>query len=62
MFLLLSLDSVQVVKRTLRITSGIRMAIDLPTPFGRIDINEGRVVGRWWGPAPTVEVIPQGKS
>jgi len=57
LFLLLSLDSVQVVKRTLRITRGIQMAIDLPTPFGRIDINEGRVVGRWWGPPPTVEVM-----
>ncbi len=61
MFLLLALDGVQADRRTLRITSAVRRAHNLPTPFGRIDIADGRVVGRWWGPAPDVviEVEPE---
>ncbi len=54
MFLLLVLDGVQVEKRTLRVTGSIQRALDLPTPFGRIDIQDGRVIGRWWGEAPEV--------
>lgn len=54
MFLLLALDAVQVVKRTLRVTEGLQRAIDLPTPFGRIDVEDGRVTGRWWGAAPEI--------
>jgi len=45
---------VRAEKRTLWITGGIHLAVDLPTPFGRIDIQDGRVVGRWWGAAPTI--------
>ena len=60
MFLLLALDAVQIEKRTLRVTSGIRCAIDLPTPFGRIDIQDGKVVGRWSGSAPEVIGPDQG--
>ena len=36
---------------------GIVTATDLPTPFGRIDLRDGQVTGRWRGPAP--EIVPE---
>ena len=60
LFLLLALDAVQVEGRSLRITPGIRHAVDLPTPFGRIDIDGRTVVGRWRADPPRVIIdIPE---
>ena len=59
LFVMLALDSVRVGRRSLRFTPDLRRARDLPTPFGRVDVDtlpDGRreVRSRWWGPAPTV--------
>lgn len=58
LFLMVALDAVRVEKRTLRIMPGITRAIDLPTPFGRIDIDGEKVVGRWRTVPPRVIVTP----
>lgn len=60
MFLMVALDAVRVEKRTLRIMPGITRAIDMPTPFGRIDVDGGKVVGRWRTVPPRVIVTPAG--
>jgi hypothetical protein len=49
LFLLLVLDNVRIEKGGILIGPLIRMARNLPTPFGRLDIEEGRAVGRWRG-------------
>jgi len=59
LFLMVALDAVRVEKRTLRIMPGIVRAVDLPTPFGRIDIDGDRVVGRWRTVPPRVIVEPR---
>lgn len=61
LFVMLALDAVQVGRRTLHIRAGLRSARDLPTPFGRIDVESPesgprRVRGRWRGPAPVLTV------
>lgn len=56
MFLLLALDAVIIEQRTLRVGPGIRRAVDLPTPFGRIDIDGDQIVGRWRGTPPWIAV------
>jgi len=62
LFVLLALDRVQPGRGRLRVLPGVWAARDLPTPFGRIDIEsdasgQRTVVGRWSGPAPQVEVV-----
>jgi hypothetical protein len=57
LFLLAVLDAIRAERRTLRIMPGILRAVDLPTPFGRIDIDNGQVVGRWRTVPPQVVVV-----
>jgi hypothetical protein len=62
LFVLLALDRVLPARGRLRVLPGVWAARDLPTPFGRIDIEAdaaGRrvVVGRWSGVPPQVEVV-----
>jgi hypothetical protein len=58
LFAILALDRIRVRPRKLTVLPGIDEVVDLPTPFGRIDVeNYGdnrKVVGRWWGQAPKV--------
>jgi hypothetical protein len=43
LFALLVLDDIQVKKGKITLNGLIRQARDLPTPFGKIDITDGRV-------------------
>ncbi|MBO84860.1 MAG: hypothetical protein CL927_05850 [Deltaproteobacteria bacterium] len=60
LFGMLALDRLQVSSGRLQLLPGIVEAENLPTPFGRVDVEtmgeERRMVGRWRGKAPRLEV------
>ena len=55
MFVLLILDDLLVQKGKIRLNGLIQQAKELPTPFGKIDIIDGKIVQRL-----PVEVLYQG--
>ncbi len=62
LFVLSALEQVRAWRGTLLIGPRITRARDLPTPFGRIDIERQqdggrRVLGRWRGQAPDVQLL-----
>jgi len=61
LFSILALDRIRARPRRLKVLPGIEEAHDLPTPFGRIDVEthggKRKLVGRWWGQPPAVEVV-----
>lgn len=61
LFALLALDRVWAQRDRLVVLPGVAEAVDLPTPFGRIDLRRGadgapQLVGRWRGAAPPVQL------
>jgi hypothetical protein len=54
MFALVALDRVRADRDSLTILPDLVSCSDLPTPFGRISIEDGRLIGGWRGPAPTI--------
>ena len=65
LFVLLALDLVQIGPGRVSVMPGLVRANDLPTPFGRIDVQtdeDGQriVVGRWQGRPPRVFVVETG--
>jgi len=63
LFGILALDRVRAESRRLRLMPGLEHAENLPTPYGRVDVEAGEggrvVIGRWRGSPPRVEVVPQ---
>jgi hypothetical protein len=62
LFVLLALDRVRVLRGRVVILPGLVRARDLPTPYGRIDVEtledgRQRVQGRWKGTPPEVVVV-----
>ena len=58
---MLALDRVQVSSRRLRLMPGLVEAENLPTPFGRVDVESDdqgrRMMGRWRGNPPRLDVL-----
>ena len=61
LFGMLALDRMRVSSRRLRLMPGLVEAENLPTPFGRVDVErdeqERRMVGRWRGNPPRLDVL-----
>jgi hypothetical protein len=62
LFVLIALDRVRVGRNQLTVLPSLVSAQDLPTPFGRIDVAQGRVSGRWHGQSPTITVLAPGEE
>jgi hypothetical protein len=62
LFVLIALDRVRVGRNQLSVLPSLVSAQDLPTPFGRIDVGQGRVKGRWHAMAPTITVLGTGEE
>jgi hypothetical protein len=54
MFALMALDRVRASRDCLTILPDLISARELPTPFGRIDVIHGEVIGKWVGKAPRI--------
>ena len=54
MFALVALDRVRADRATITVSPDLVSCSDLPTPFGRINVEKGKVTGSWRGKAPTV--------
>jgi hypothetical protein len=54
MFALVALDRVRADRDTLTILPDLVTCSELPTPFGRISVEKGKVTGQWHGRAPTI--------
>lgn len=54
MFALVALDRVRADRDTLTILPDLVTCSELPTPFGRISVENGKVTGQWHGRAPTI--------
>jgi hypothetical protein len=61
LFGIVALDRLRMEPRRVQVLPGIRHAENLPTPFGRVDIEtidgQRQLIGRWRGGAPRVEVV-----
>ena len=57
LFVLMALDRVRADRSKLTVLPDLVEALDLPTPFGRIDVVEGEVRGRWVGKSPEIEML-----
>lgn len=58
LFVLLAVERVQAGRGVLRVLPGILRARGLPTPYGPIEVEHGRVRGQWRGAPPQVRVGP----
>ncbi|MAY80107.1 MAG: hypothetical protein CL930_04895 [Deltaproteobacteria bacterium] len=54
MFALMALDRVRASRDSITILPDLVSARELPTPFGRIDVVDGQVMGKWIGKKPRV--------
>ena len=57
LFVLMALDRVRADRGSLTVLADLEEAHNLPTPFGRIDVIDGEVRGRWWGQAPEIHIL-----
>jgi hypothetical protein len=57
LFVLIALDRVRAGRNRLTVLPDLIAAHDLPTPFGRIDVERGTVRGRWEGSPPQITVL-----
>jgi len=62
LFVLMALDRVRADRHGLTVLSDLEEAHNLPTPFGRIDVVDGEVRGRWWGKAPEIRILTEVRS
>lgn len=62
LFVLMALDRVQADRSGLTVLPDLIEARDLPTPFGRIDVIDGEVTGRWTGKRPDISVLSEVKQ
>jgi len=62
LFVLIALDRIRADRSGLVVLPDLLEARDLPTPFGRIDVVDGEVRGRWWGKAPEIQVLSEESS
>jgi len=60
LFVLMALDRVRAERLSLTVLPDLVEAHNLPTPFGRIDVVDGAVHGRWSGKAPEVHLVDGG--
>ncbi|MCK6503760.1 hypothetical protein L6R53_10230 [Myxococcota bacterium] len=56
LFVLLAVERVQAGRGVLRLLPGLQRARGLPTPYGPIDVDSGRVRGQWRGAPPQVRI------
>ena len=54
MFSLMALDRVRASRDCITILPDLVAARELPTPFGRIDVVDGKVIGKWIGKKPRI--------
>jgi len=54
MFALVALDRVRASRDTLTVLPDLISCVDLPTPFGRITVADGKLTGAWTGTAPNI--------
>ena len=47
LFLLLVLDNILIVDHKIYIGSSIKRLKNMPTPFGKIDVENKKAIGRW---------------
>jgi len=59
LFVLMALDRVRADRTGLIVLPDLLEASDLPTPFGRIDVVDGEVRGRWVGKAPEIGFLSE---
>ncbi len=59
LFVLVALDRVRADRNSITIMPGLESVSELPTPFGRIDFQGGKVSGKWTGRTPRI-VLPEG--
>jgi hypothetical protein len=57
LFVLMALDRVRSDRSGLTVLPDLLEARELPTPFGRIDVIDGEVRGRWVGRTPDIRVV-----
>ena len=61
MFGILALDRLRITPQRIKLMPGVAHAENLPTPFGRVDIEttdgQRHLIGRWRSTAPRVEVV-----
>ena len=57
LFVLMALDRVRADRGSLTVLPDLVEARELPTPFGRIDVVNGQVRGRWVAQAPEIVVL-----
>jgi len=62
LFVLIALDRVRADRNSLTVLPELVSAQDLPTPFGRIDVQDGAVQGRWRGMPPKITVLQAGEE
>ena len=59
MFALVALDRVKADRDQLRFSSDIVSITELPTPFGRVDMVDGTISGKWVGRPPTITQLEE---
>lgn len=59
MFALVALDRVKADRGQLRFSPDIVSITELPTPFGRVDMVDGTISGKWIGRPPTITQLEE---
>ena len=59
MFTLVALDRVKADRARLEISPDLVSTTDLPTPFGRVDMVDGEISGKWIGRPPQITQLEE---
>ena len=59
MFVLVALDRVKADRAHLEVSPDLVSTMNLPTPFGRIDMVDGEISGKWIGRPPQITQLEE---